>query len=276
MTNRLLVNGLRLGYIRTYVRIFESGRNGRCGASRPGTIDSLAHQHAKGHPVGSPGWQPIAARRADALIALILGTSTIDRSPIKTTLELTMDLPTLLGLRNNPAEHTGRLLDLGHTTYHPSEPLARYPRARERVCSIPTCNRPARRCHLDHAKPYSPGDPNGGRTDAVNGGPLCETHHRLKHETDWTLRRDPDNGDATWNTPTGHTHHAEPHDYRPLPLDDLPAEPPLPAPNPALHAIPTPDEQQYGNLYVPDDPDTIPDPDEERPHLAFAPDDLAA
>ncbi len=258
-----------------------------------GTIDTLAHQHARGHPVGSPGWMPIAARRADALIDLILGTGTDRPGTIKTTLELTMDLPTLLGVRDNPAELTGygplpaplaralagdaswrrliyepltgRLLDLGHTSHDPSEPLARHIRARERVCSVPTCNRPARRCHLNHARPYNPNDPNGGRTDAVNCGPLCGSHHRLKHETDWTLQRNPHTGDATWTTPTGHQHPLEPHDYRPLPMDDLPAEP-GPLPQPEFLARPTPDQEQHGTWYITDDPDAIPDPTEETHH----------
>ncbi|MDT4914948.1 MAG: hypothetical protein QOC66_4076, partial [Pseudonocardiales bacterium] len=45
--------------------------------------------------------------------------------------------------------------------------------------------------------------------------PLCARHHHLKHETRWTVRRDPD-GTTRWHSPSGHTY-ARPPD--PLPTD---------------------------------------------------------
>jgi hypothetical protein len=253
-----------------------------------GTIDTLAYRAAKGHPVGSLGWLPIGARRADALVDLILGTFTDRPVQVKTTLQLTMDLPTLLGLQDHPGDlagygplpadlaralaadarwrrlvyepHTGRVLDVGHTSYQPTETIARHVCAREPVCSTPGCNRPAHACDFEHACPYNPHVPGGGRTCAVNGGPLCAVHHRIKHETDWTLRRDPTTGDATWTTPTGHTYYIPPHDYRPLPDDDLPEESPLHEPadettdEPALHI--SRGEQDYARGY---NTDTVPD-----------------
>jgi hypothetical protein len=51
----------------------------------------------------------------------------------------------------------------------PSAALDRYVRLRDRTCRFPGCNR---------------------------------HHHRLKHEGNWTVRRNPD-GSHTWTSPTG-------------------------------------------------------------------------
>ena len=48
-------------------------------------------------------------------------------------------------------------------------------RTAEGVCVFPGCSTPARRCDLDHRKPFP-----GGATCACNLQPLCRGHHRLK------------------------------------------------------------------------------------------------
>jgi hypothetical protein len=111
---------------------------------------------------------------------------------------------------------SGALLDLGHTAYRPTAALTRYIETRDPVCQFPHCFRAARRCHLDHTRPYRPDDPGGGKTDRLNLGPLCEHHHLLKHRAGWVLRRDPDSGHATWTSPLGKLYEVSPHDHRPM------------------------------------------------------------
>ncbi len=235
--------------------------------------DELARRLAKGHPVGSPGWQPIAARRADALVVLAAGVlaagdlrpgrSGADlpanmaelveqvRSRLRVDVQVTMDLPTALGLADNPAElagygplpaplaralavdgkwrrlsyepQSGALLDLGRSRYTPSAELARLIRARDMTCNWPGCNRPAHRCEIDHGQPFRPHEDDGGRTDRVNLGPFCGYHHDVKHRAGWLLRRDPQTGQATWISPTGHRYANPAHDYRPTLADPGPA-----------------------------------------------------
>ncbi len=160
----------------------------------------------------------------------------------KAQVHLTMDLATVLGFADNPADLTGygpidaataralaadgcwrrlvfepltgALLDLGHTVYQPNPALTRYIQARDMRCQFPHCNQPARRSHLDHTRKYDPDHPDGGRTDRNNLGALCEHHHLLKHRTGWTLRRDPDTEEATWTSPRGHIYRVEHEDYR--------------------------------------------------------------
>ena len=117
--------------------------------------------------------------RVAALLALVTGTMADADSgqparPYKVTVNVTMDLPTLLGLRDNPAlldgygalppslarslaadgswrrllhdQTTGHLLDLGRLRYRPSPALADYVRTRDRTCIFPYCNR--RAAHL--------------------------------------------------------------------------------------------------------------------------------
>jgi hypothetical protein len=82
--------------------------------------------------------------------------------------------------------------------YTPSAALDRYVRLRDRTCRFPGCNRPAQFTDLDHRVAFAA----GGRTTADNLHCLCRHHHRLKHEGNWTVRRNPD-GSHTWTSPTG-------------------------------------------------------------------------
>jgi len=142
------------------------------------------------------------------------------------TLNLTMDLPTLLGLAENPAQlsgHgpipasvgrklaadakwrkfitdplTGNLIDMGRESYSPSQPLIDYLNARDRICRFPGCSQPARMSDIDHAIPWD----EGGETSRSNLGILCRRHHRLKTHGDWRLVSNED-GSCTWTSPKG-------------------------------------------------------------------------
>ena len=167
--------------------------------------------------------------RADALTALATQylNETKDlvlshRRP--TTLNLTMDLPTLLGLQENPAilagygsipasvgrelatdakwrrfivdPVSGNLLDYGRETYEPPQALVDYVLARDRVCRFPGCRQPGRLADIDHAQSWE----SGGRTSAQNLGLLCRRHHQLKTHDGWELTSFAD-GSCEWTSP---------------------------------------------------------------------------
>jgi hypothetical protein len=104
-------------------------------------------------------------------------------------------------LLTDPA--SGVLLDYGRSTYRPPAALAEFVRARDHRCIFPGCSRPADACDIDHRNPYP-----DGPTSAENLGCLCRHHHRLKHESGWSLDRV--NGVYVWTTPTGTEYTSKP------------------------------------------------------------------
>ena len=173
----------------------------------------------------------VGARRFDALVDACVGTLDDAQCPgeprVAATVYVTMDLPTLLGLRDNPAELLGygplpaplaRLLaadngwrrliqdaltgapkDLGRLRRFPSAQLREWIRLRDRVCVFPGCYRSAPRCAIDHRiEVYQ-----GGGTDEANLAPLCPKHHRVK-DAGWTYQRHPDR--IVWTSPHGLTY----------------------------------------------------------------------
>jgi NAD(P)-dependent dehydrogenase (short-subunit alcohol dehydrogenase family) len=95
--------------------------------------------------------------------------------------------------------------DSGHDpTLEAPAALADLVRARDRTCRFPGCRQPARRCDLDHVVPWPEGSP-----DAANLAALCRHHHRLKHQTQWTVRAGP-GADLEWIAPTGHRYVTSP------------------------------------------------------------------
>jgi Domain of unknown function (DUF222) len=221
------------------------------------TADAVARTMPR---TGSDGsFLPIGARRFDALLDLVTGERTdAPRAASKVTAQITIDLLTLLGLQNNPGElagygpipadvaramaadaskwrrlvcdpFTGALLDLGLNTYEPSEALSRFVGTRDRHCTFLGCYQPAWRCELDHIIPHKPGC--CGPTDRSNLGPLCKSHHRLKHEAGWHKKRDRYTGQTIWTSLLGKHYFIEPIDFRGDPDADLmdgPDDPPLP------------------------------------------------
>jgi len=170
-------------------------------------------------------------KRADALTSIAawsLQQSTVDvklhRRPI--TVNVTIDLPTLLGLAENPGQlagygaipasvaralasdgkwqrfitdpQTGTLLDFGRESYEPPQALVDFLIARDRTCRFPGCRHSAARADLDHAKSWE----SGGETSAANLGALCRRHHRLKTHGGWKLKSHSD-GACTWTSPLG-------------------------------------------------------------------------
>lgn len=173
----------------------------------------------------------IDAYRADALLQLastFLNNSNAESlnhgRPV--TLNLTMDLPTAMGLAENPGQLagygaipasiarelaadakwrrfitdpiTGSLLDYGRQYYEPPQALVDFLMARDRTCRFPGCRQPARISDIDHAQPWQ----EGGATAPENLGVLCRRHHRLKTHGNWTLKSFPD-GSCEWSSPLG-------------------------------------------------------------------------
>lgn len=170
-------------------------------------------------------------KRADALTLIaseFLGRSTSELSTSRrpVSINVTIDLPTLLGLKENPGElegHgpipaslarklaadgkwrkfitdplTGNLLDLGRTSYLPSQYLIDFLTARDRICRFPGCSQPARLGDIDHAQSWE----EGGETRPGNLGFLCRRHHRLKTHGGWELESFED-GSCNWISPNG-------------------------------------------------------------------------
>jgi hypothetical protein len=170
-------------------------------------------------------------RRADALssicaayLADITEVVAPHRRPV--TVNVTIDLPTLLGLAENPGQlagygpipasiarelasdsqwkrfitepQTGNLLDFGRESYEPPQHLKDFLIARDRTCRFPGCRRSALLSDLDHAQSWE----TGGLTSAENIGALCRRHHRMKTHDGWTVESFPD-GSCTWRSPLG-------------------------------------------------------------------------
>ena len=194
--------------------------------------------------------------RADVLVELVMNSkpapaaTSLDCAnvPARVNVGILIDLPTLLALRDNPAElpgygpldpelartlaadnewrrflHdpiTGQILDLGHTKYEPNKRLREFIHARDPKCTYPGCNHQARRSQLDHITPWPQGP-----TDRNNLHPLCVHHHNLKTHGNWQVTRDHESGETTWTSPRGLTAKA-PHPYTPM-IDEHDGPPPF-------------------------------------------------
>lgn len=190
---------------------------------------TLASAHAS--PQSMRDDRNIDQKRADALSAIcatvlsdLSETVFSHRRPL--TINVTIDLPTLLGLAENPGQlsgygpipaavarhlasdatwrrfvtdpHTGTLLDYGRERYEPPQALKDFLIARDRTCRFPGCRRSALLSDLDHAQSWE----SGGATSLENIGALCRRHHRLKTHDGWKIESFPD-GSCTWTSPLG-------------------------------------------------------------------------
>jgi len=179
--------------------------------------------------VGTTDVRSTDMKRADALTAIAAASLTASpvtphRRPI--SINVTIDLPTLLGLAENPGQlagygaipasvarelasdgkwkrfitdpQTGNLLDYGRESYEPPQVLKDFLIARDRTCRFPGCRRSAALSDLDHAQSWQ----EGGSTSPENLGALCRRHHRLKTHDGWSVTSHGD-GSCTWVSPLG-------------------------------------------------------------------------
>ena len=148
----------------------------------------------------------------------------LNRRPV--TINVTIDLPTLLNMAKNPGQlsgygpipaslarelaadgnwkrfitdpTSGELLDIGRKSYRPSQHLVDFLIARDRTCRFPGCRYPAHRSDIDHVTPWD----DGGKTTPENLGSLCRRHHRLKTHGGWKVTSASD-GSCEWISPNG-------------------------------------------------------------------------
>lgn len=222
---------------------------------------------ARAARLGPDDDRPVDARRFDALVDLARASLADPDAPRAHgrpyDVGVVVDLPTLVGLADNPAELKGYgpispalaralatdgrwrrwvidpgtrgLLDLGAETYEPSQALRDLLLARSPVCDAPACTVPSRRCDLDHTVEFPE-----GKTVPANMGPLCRCHHNGKTHGGCDVERHPD-GSRTWTSPAGIAYHLPPQEILPplQPPHDPPPEGDVRAPGPE----PPPDEE---------------------------------
>ena len=173
----------------------------------------------------------IDMKRADALTQLATAYLATSINELKThrrpvTVNLTIDLPTLMGLAENPGQIagygaipasvarelaadakwrrfitdpvTGNLIDYGRQSYEPPQDLKDFLIARDQTCRFPGCRQSARRSDIDHAQAWD----DGGKTSAENLGVLCRRHHQMKTHGGWRLISNAD-GSCEWISPLG-------------------------------------------------------------------------
>jgi hypothetical protein len=107
-------------------------------------------------------------------------------------------------------EVAGTTLETGTKGYVPPAAVARFVRHRDGHCRAPGCARAARFCDLDHVLPWPLGP-----TDPTNLLTLCRRHHRMKHQTRWSVLMDA-GGTATWTDPFGQEFITHPIDHSQL------------------------------------------------------------
>ena len=152
---------------------------------------------------------------------------------------VTIDLATLLGLRDGIAEIpgvgaipasaarwlladgaplrrlvidpvNGALLDYGRSTYLVPPPLADFLCAKNITSASPHSSLDSRTTDMEHNQPHH----HGGTTDPINNTPVDRRWHRAKTHADWTYTKNPDTGTITWTSPTGLSCQIDPYDYR--------------------------------------------------------------
>jgi hypothetical protein len=179
-----------------------------------------------------PDFRTMDMKRADALSEIAGIAASLSEDEAKShrrsvSVNVTIDLPTLLGLNENPGQlagygalpaqimrslasegkwrrfitdpSTGALLDYGRDSYQPPQDLVDFLIARDRTCRFPGCRQSAARADLDHAEAWE----DGGETSAANLGALCRRHHRMKTHGGWKLTSN-ENGSCDWESPDGH------------------------------------------------------------------------
>jgi hypothetical protein len=163
--------------------------------------------------------------RADVFCDLLTGGDS--GSAGHGTVDIVVDLPTLLGLDDNPAHlpgygpviaeiarkvvhdqsdgnwgyvvtDQGRPVATGTISRRPTTGMRRHLGARYHTCVFPGCRTPARQSDLDHTRPWN----QAGATRIDNLAPLCRYHHQLK-DHGWNYHTNPDHT-TTWTSPLDH------------------------------------------------------------------------
>lgn len=183
------------------------------------TLDRIARTHA-----GDA--RSTDQRRADAFTDLLHHTTTVQTSvaivlpatghgatinttpiPWQVALQLATAAPAVWSTWLT--DPTGRIIHTTPGRYRIPDPLARTVRARDLTRRFPGCTVPAGRCDLDHTLAFPTGPP-----DFHNLHALCRRHHRIKHQTGWTVAHTGDNT-LEWTSPAGNTYRTTPPTWLP-------------------------------------------------------------
>jgi hypothetical protein len=166
--------------------------------------------------------------RADILLDLLNGRDPSQKLGAGAVVDIRVDLATLAGLDDNPAEipgwgpviadvarqvvekqdkaewritvtdpYSGRPVQVGTARRRPTTGQRRKVEAVALTCVFPGCRMPARDSDLDHRNAWA----DGGPTQEDNLQPLCRHDHRLKH-AGWNLEG-LETGDYLWTSPLG-------------------------------------------------------------------------
>jgi hypothetical protein len=166
--------------------------------------------------------------RADILLALLNGREPGQSPGVGAVVDIRVDLTTLAGLDDNPAEipgwgpviadiarqvveeldkaewrttvtnpDTGQPVHVGTTRRRPTRAQRRRIEAVAPTCVFPGCRMPARNSDLDHRQAWA----DGGPTQEDNLEPLCRHDHQLKH-AGWKLEG-LETGEYQWTSPLG-------------------------------------------------------------------------
>lgn len=173
--------------------------------------------------------------RADVASDLFLtGGADATSSGIRPTVMVTVPVLTLLGLGDEPAildgygpidaqtarelaghapsftrllthPETGAVLSVGKEHYVVPRDMRRWLKVRDGTCRFPGCNRNAKYSDIDHTTAWE----HDGETRTENLAHLCPKHHKLKHETGWSVSQ-ADDGILVWVSPSDHRYSTEP------------------------------------------------------------------
>ena len=120
-----------------------------------------------------------------------------------TAARLAARAPSFTRLLTHP--ETGAILSVGRDRYSVPADLTTALRARDETCRFPGCGRSAANADIDHTVDWQ----HGGETRIDNLAHLCPSHHRLKHNTEWTVRH-AGRGTLQWRSPSGRRYVTEP------------------------------------------------------------------
>jgi hypothetical protein len=192
-------------------------------------INKLAHQlKASGDP------RTLDQIRADLLLDLLNGTGAQTSSPDRGTVDIQVELTTLLELDDKPGEihgwgpvisdiarqvteeqvgsewrytvtdEHGNPVAVGTTRRRPTISQKRLAQILNPTCVFPGCRMPSIDCDLDHNRPWA----QGGQTTEENLGPLCRHHHVIRHHG-WTIIQTQP-GSYQLTSPLGHSYTSQP------------------------------------------------------------------
>jgi hypothetical protein len=192
-------------------------------------INRLAHQLK-----ASGDLRSLDQIRADLLLDLLNGIGPQTSSPDRGTVDIQVELTTLLELDDKPGElpgwrpvisdiarrvteeqvgsewrytvtdQNGNPISVGTTRRRPTISQTRLAQTLNPTCVFPGCRMPSTGCDLDHNQPWS----QNGPTREDNLGPLCRHHHVIRHHGRSIIQTQP--GSYQLTSPLGHTYTSQP------------------------------------------------------------------